>query len=1227
MTGRLASVLRPVPIALLCAVAIVGFMASGAASASAAPFAYDAAASEELSNTVPGGAFGEPFGLTFDSAGNLYVTDTSGNAGTGVVDKFNPDNVFQADLGATSFTNAPRLRGIAVNDESGHLYVGDLERASEPLTGSLYALDGTGAVLSQWLGAETSAGAFGEHFLSVAVDNSTSGSHGDVYVAVPTAQGGGEVDVFEPKNGDLEEGEAHRQLQSPEGFLFEGTPGVAVDSATGQVYVVDLGHKVVDRFGPTGAYETQITGSAAGEAFKEPTAVAVDSANGDVFVIDHVAHVIDRFDGAGELLAQISETEPNEPLGNPVDLAVQETGPHAGALYVVDGGAKKVDVFAELPPAAPQIESEGVSVVGSTATLLGEIDPRGAPTEYRFEYGACATPTTCAATPFEHVAPVPDAALGFEDFNAHAVAPVEFGGLIAGTIYHFRLVAHNALGAIIGEERTFLDPAGNPFALPDQRQWQLVSPGGKSGQISTLSELGVIQASLDGGAVTYLTNASTEPFPAGAPSEVQVLSNRTSSGWSSRDIASPHQTVTGNSPGTAPEYRFFSQDLSMSVVQPFGLFNPELSAEASEQTPYLRTLDGCASSCYQPLVTASNANGAHFGAESVCKVDNSLTPLAGSVCGPRFEAATPNASHVILRSAEPLTPGAPTGEVKPGGAGITGGLYEWGGGTLQLIAVLPPDASGEEIPVSAASEPRLGGGLGGRSDSDARHAVSDDGSRIFWVSLQGLFMRDTTAGRTVQLDAAEPQCLAAGACEGGGGRFQIASADGSRVFFTDSHRLTEDSEAVDAGNIQKPDLYECHIVEVAGEPGCDLTDLTPDEGGEPADVQGVVLGASESGSVVYFVADGTLSGVAHARGTCSNVPEPQPAGAQCNLFEYRRGQLPRLVAVLSGADVKAWTGGPYRLSRVSPDGNWLSFLSQRPLTGYDNRDAVSGNPDAEAYLFDAASGELYCASCNPSGARPAGVEYGKIVSGTSTVLPGEREEAESQDWVSTLLPRTTAFAEFSPGYQPNYLNDSGRLYFNSLDALVPSDTNATGDVYQYESPGVGSCTTASSTYSTQDGGCVDLISSGTSPQRSTFLDASESGDDVFFLTSSRLSPQDVDNAQDVYDAHSCEEASGCLTEPAPPAAPCTGEACQSEPPAPAEARPQSQSFSGPGNPVTCRKGQVKKGGKCVKQKKKKNKKKKHGKKSKTAGKKSGSGKKSQNYAKRRDTGNKHGGGR
>ena len=81
-------------------------------------------------------------------------------------------------------------------------------------------------------------------------------------------------------------------------------------------------------------------------------------------------------------------------------------------------------------------------------------------------------------------------------------------------------------------------------------------------------------------------------------------------------------------------------------------------------------------------------------------------------------------------------------------------------------------------------------------------------------------------------------------------------------------------------------------------------------------------------------------------------------------------------------------------------------------------------------------------------------------------------------------------------------DDNGRLYFNSAEALVPRRRQtARSDVYEYEPRGSRQLL---SSENTSRGGCVALITSGTSERESAFLDASESGNDVFFLTSAKL---------------------------------------------------------------------------------------------------------------------------
>jgi hypothetical protein len=327
-------------------------------------------------------------------------------------------------------------------------------------------------------------------------------------------------------------------------------------------------------------------------------------------------------------------------------------------------------------------------------------------------------------------------------------------------------------------------------------------------------------------------------------------------------------------------------------------------------------------------------------------------------------------------------------------------------------------------------------------------------------------------------------------------------------------------------------------------------------------------------------------------------------------------------------------------------------MAQESLTGQDNHDAHNGGPDAEVYLYHAetGAGTLTCASCNPMGARPTGIYYVTIQTSP------EAEAGTEHGWlpdalVAANLPDSEAVrheAALAISYQPRFLSDGGRLFFDSEDALVPLDTNGTEDVYEYEPAGTPSggegvpagehaCSAASTSGSEvfrpahpfdvagrageEAAGCVALISSGDSSEESVFLDASEGGGEgehgelgspgggnVFFLTSAKLSPGDQDSAYDVYDAHECTSASPCIAPvTAPP--PCETEASCKAGPSPEPGiygPPPSATFSGPGNlappsvpvikkvtkkTVTCKKGFVKnKKNKCIRKKSKKTKK-------------------------------------
>jgi hypothetical protein len=1017
---------------------------------------------------------------------------------------------------------------------------------------------------------------------------------------------------------------------SPSGALQEriteagGSPfgevlGLAV-GATGTLYVADRPNHRVDVFGAAVPAVSPVTGPAVDLTATTATLTGTVDPAGIPLTecrFEYVTEAAFQATGFTDLSSGgARECEP--PFGSipasgqtPVSAALAGLSP--GVVYRYRLSAANADGANHgAALAIPRIVI-GESVLGVTAEsaqLLAEIDPSGVGTEYHFEYlteaGYEANGDSFSGPSLPTAVPVPAALLPGTQGPTAVTQVIQ--GLTPATQYRFRVLAVNSLGTVAGAGRVFTTQGPASLLLPDDRGWELVSPTEKrAAQIEPIKETGIVQASASGDAITYTANAATEPqLPGVGKGQVNVLSARAAAGWSSQDLGIAHDTATGPAPGFGLEHYFFSEDLSHAFIQPFGRFTPSVSPEASEQTPYLRTTylgsepsafcRPVEASCYHPLVTGKEgfANvpaGTVFG-EPDCK------PLRAA-CGPRFLSASPDGSHAVLSSVAPLVVGAPAGGIDGGGEPV-GPLYEWNASVppaeqLKLISLLPGSTT------QTVENPALG--FKGHA---IRGAVSDDGSRVVFSEdninpgdPQRLFLRDTAAdggqGETIQLDAA-----GCAGCESGLGRFQSATPDGSRVFFTSPRRLTADSGA--DPNSAKADLYECRIVQtLGGEDECALTDLTPANGGEGASVLGTMIGASSDGSTLYFVADGVLTALPDSQGAHAVQGDCAEGGARpdrlCNLYAYREGQT-RLVAVLSEADQNDWkenlSGMP---ARISPDGDWLAFLAQEPLTGYDTRDRATGAPVAELYLYDARANLLRCASCDPTGARPRGFEYEKLEPGSGGLVGGP---------VGIWSPPTALVAATVPGWianagagtvtyrQPRYLSDSGRLFFNSGDALVPQDSNGTWDVYEYEPPGVGTCTEALPTFSVRSGGCVSLISSGASSKESAFLDASEDGDDVFFLTSSRLTGKDLDNSRDVYDAR----VGGGEHEPVKPVE-CDGDACQRPATPPVDSTPGSLTFQGAGNVVECPKGKVKKNDKCVKQKSKKHKKhhKKKGKKS------------------------------
>jgi hypothetical protein len=1151
-----------------------------------------------------------------NSTGDVYVSDSEHK----LIRKFEAGGT-----PITSWATGGTLTGAATPAaEFAPAEIGSFGIAVDQATGDLYAIDAlhevtdvfdaAGAYLEQFTAAP--AGLYNNYADGIAV-NDKSGE-----LLLSSSQS------LETFRFDLATGAFIAAIdgsETPAGNFGTGYTSVAADNASGHIYINDTAHKVVDGFDSAAVYRDQIVGA---QGNGEYGGLAVDQATGEVYVSDSISRTVKVF--STSVVPDVTTrpataiTTTTATLNGEVDpegLAVEEcffeygtttaygntvpceapdaaelgsgTAPiavHAAVTGLPSGGTIHFRLAATNANGAnnesgdqsflthgPAIDSTSASEVSATAaTLETEINPRGLATTYHFEYDT--VPYTEGGGP--HGTATPTASAGSGEVDVFRSAQIQ--GLEPLTTYHYRVIATNSLGVSEGPDRTLTtQPPDAAALLPDARAWQLVTPPNKHGApLQPLSETGgLIQAAADGSAFASVAYGPLGPESQGSrsPQDSQLLSVRGPAGWSTTDITTPHEEIAEINVGSPSEYQFLAEDLSSALVEPEGI--TPLSPQTTERTPYRRE---SATGQFLPLVTASNVpEGTKFGGED-------QTGAAHWINGVVFQTASPDAAHVVLSSPQILAAGFKPGfEVDP--EHPTYNLYELSGGRLSLVSVLP---DGE-----AASEAGLISVVG--ANETMRGAISGDGSRVAFEAVgvvgRHLYLRANAtsapsasgacdeAGRacTIQLDLPQP-----GAAGGPGtATFQAASADGRRVFFTDPSQLTTDATAPG-----KPDLYMCQIEESGGELSCALSDLSANHlnPSEPANICGggslcAISAVDASGSHVYFAADGVLTDEANARGEVAKPGECRSEGeADCNLYEYDvAAHHLSLVAVLSSHDDPVWEGRTATdklanlTARSSPDGRWFTFMSTRPLTGYDNRDSRSGQRDAEVFLFDSTTGHLSCASCNPTGARPQGV-----FDPPREFLPHLLVDVPSswrERWLAASIPGWTAKQVGLALYQSRFLADSGRLFFNAADALVPADTNGVMDVYEFEPPGVGDCTAASATYSPVSGGCVSLISSGTSAEESAFLDASQSGDDVFFLTKSRLTTKDVDSAFDIYDA-SVGGGEPQLVKPPT----CEGDACQQPAVPPNDPTPGSLTFNGAGNVKECPKGKRLKQGKCVK---------------------------------------------
>jgi hypothetical protein len=825
-------------------------------------------------------------------------------------------------------------------------------------------------------------------------------------------------------------------------------------------------------------------------------------------------------------------------------VAACATAACALALWLATAGSA---LAVGMPPSVDEAYTSGVSP--EAATLNAEIDPNGAETTYRIEYG-----TTAA-----YGASVPTGEASVGSGTGDVLVSQHIVGLTADTVYHYRVVATSEGGDTIGLDHTFVFqsalPSGEGCAnaslrtgyavhLPDCRAYEQVtppqlepylqtqvSPGNLVGPgIRGLGESESLEASAGGERLLFF---SSYGFPGqGGGAGFFFLAIRGPGGWSTEDLVPP-QSVTNNAAGCTNAYfplvtpeltNWVLADGDGQGVRTDGFHNDSIKEQYCP-TDEPELVEGEPPG-FQNLFLHDAGTGVEAGAWQL--IDTPQGAPAGAVVNDAWaQGGSEDLSQVVFTEAARLTPGAPaiTPPVYPPleaeeqredhwSNDSSEDLYVWSDGVVRLVTVLP-DGSPVAGMLANADVPHEEYGTSGGS-ATWTHAISSDAQRVAFEAGGNLYVRENpqqppeeecatpATACTVQLDASQ------GGTGSGGGHFEWASSDGVRVFFTDEQDLVEGSHAASG----RPDLYEYDFERGEGER---LQDVTA--GAVAADVQGV-SGASEDGASVYFVADAPLTSTqANSQGAIAQAGEP-------NLYVRKEGTT-TFIATLGSSDVDDWVSPPEDITaRVSPDGRFIAFDSLGQLTGYDSRGPCVGSQEPlgigacqEIFLYDAEDHALSCASCAPSGELPGG---------PARILGPTRTDGTINEAPVSYLRR--------------FVSDSGQVFFNTVARLLPEDTNGLSNVYEY------------------DDGQLHLLSPGSTGANAYFVEASANGDDVFLATSELLA--DTNGDVSVFDAR----VNGGFPEAAAP--PACGEGdCASPAPAPTFSTPASATFSGPGNPV------------------------------------------------------------
>jgi hypothetical protein len=906
-----------------------------------------------------------------------------------------------------------------------------------------------------------------------------------------------------------------------DGIANASLSGVAVDEATDRAFVSDSSNGTVHVFGPLATIADATTGDATDVTLSDATLNGTVNPDGLAIIECHFDYGTDTTYGHSAPCAPSAASIPADHNDHAVAADLSGLDPSTTyhvRLVVQNVNATGSGTDTTFTTLGAGITNGRIQEAGAdSATLTAQINPNGQSTTYHLEYG---TDTSYGQSTPE------SPPIGADNTN-HPIR-LTLTGLAPGTTYHWRVVATSAAGIARGSDHLFATHASTPAVapcandqlrtgpgarLPDCRAYEQASPSDKQGA-SIQHDVNLVQASAAGDRITFLDNAGLLTT-GGSSTFPTFVASRGAATWSTNGLL----------PATDPGFNAFALGWSDDIGTSVSFVNRASGGVLS--------VGDTAAGTWQQAFTAP----------ACCQ-------------NPHLAAFAADRVHLIFEDNAALTPDAVDG--------ISDGrdnLYDLDHGAVTLAGRVPPfpatrcdDATHAPDCVAPTGGSFAGPNGGVIGSYYTPNTISADGSKVFFTEggTGRLYMRSNGTS-TTQISAS-----VASIPDPHGHRpatFLAATPSGSKVFFSSCERLTDDATAVSTGaddctsSSQGQDLYVYDTA--SGE----LTDLTADTGSDVsgAAVQGF-LGTSSDGAYVYFMANGVLASGA-TPGEC-RIDGSQ--SGNCNLYLAHAGVITYLAGLRQASssvdDYANWRpsatgarGDATKSSRVSPGGTLL-FSSVRSLTGYDNTapTCISGQPGPchEIYRYRPGDAAPACISCDPTGAPPTGnavVEESRV--GGSAAEPVLK---------SLILTR-------------NISVDGNRIFFDSPDALVNTDTNGVIDVYEWEADGSGTCETA--------GGCVYLLSTGASPEPSYLGDISASGDDAFIFTDQALVPADQDQLTDVYDVR---VGGGLASQHAVAPRSCSGDACQGAPVVASASLPAaSLTFAGPGTVAPTRPGKPK----------------------------------------------------